>query len=219
MQTREQDIRRYLVSAIEAGQFPEGSRLPTERALCESLSASRSAVRSALAVLEGEGRIYRVAGSGTFVREAGGAARGGFGIESSPAQIMEARLTLEPPMAALICANATSADLAELGRCVQAGAEAADLPGFEGWDGTLHRLIAEATKNPLVVASYALVTRARDSAEWGDLKRRSLTPERRLVYQGDHERIVEALARRDARVAEAEIRGHLLRVRDNLLAP
>src|SRR6056297_3522378 len=125
MQGREQDIRRYIVSAIEDGKFPEGSRLPTERVLSESLSASRSAVRSALAVLEGEGRISRVAGSGTFVRFNGATRHGdGLGRELSPAQIMEARLALEPPMAHLICANANGSDISELRRCVTSGAEA-----------------------------------------------------------------------------------------------
>lgn len=218
MHAREQDIRQYLVAAIEAGEFPEGARLPTERSLCEALSVSRSAVRGALAVLEGEGRIVRVAGSGTYVAERAAAA-GAADIArlSSPAHIMEARLMIEPRLAHLVCANATAVDFAEMRRCVEGGARAGRTEVFETWDAALHEAVAMATKNPVMVEAYRVITRARDGSEWGELKRRSLTPERRALYQSDHERIVEALGRRDARAGEEAMRAHLVRIRENML--
>ena len=50
-----------------AGQR-EGSRLPTERQLSIDLGVTRSSVRSALALLEAQGRISREVGRGTFLR-------------------------------------------------------------------------------------------------------------------------------------------------------
>jgi GntR family uxuAB operon transcriptional repressor len=50
-----------------AGQR-EGSRLPTERQLSVDLGVTRSSVRSALALLEAQGRISREVGRGTFLR-------------------------------------------------------------------------------------------------------------------------------------------------------
>lgn len=218
MQAREQDIRQYLVAAIEAGEYSQGARLPTERALCEALSVSRSAVRSALAVLEGEGRIVRVAGSGTYVAERGTCeAASDIALMSSPAHIMEARLMIEPRLAHLVCANGTALDFAEMERCTQAGGAAQRVEVFETWDAALHEAIAVATKNPVMIEAYRVVTRARDGSEWGELKQRSLTAERRALYQSDHEAIVEALRRRDARAGEAAMRAHLLRIRENML--
>lgn len=217
MKAGHQDIRRYLVSAIEGGDFPAGSRLPTERALCEQLATGRSAVRGALAVLEGEGWVRRVPGSGTFVAR-GGARDEDVALLSSPAHIMEARLLIEPRLVGLVCANATPLDFAEMQRCLDAGSGAEHSEVFERWDTALHEAIAAATRNPVMIAACRLITRARDGSEWGELKRRSLTPERRAAYQREHGEIVSALRRRDARAAEAALRGHLLGIRESLLA-
>jgi DNA-binding FadR family transcriptional regulator len=130
---------------------------------------------------------------------------------------MEARLTIEPQLATLVAANATSADFAEMVRCHEAGVAAVTLEEFEKWDAALHQAIAAATRNPLMIEAYNLVTRARDHGEWGALKKRSLTVERREAYQADHEKIVAALRHRDAASGEQALRKHLLRVRSNLL--
>lgn len=218
MQRTDHHVREYLMTAIETGAYAPGARLPTERELCEQLAVSRSAVRNALAVMEGEGRIVRIAGSGTYVsgNESVAAPRN-LPLATSPAQVMEARLTIEPQLAQLVATNGTSADFAEIQRCHEAGVAAPTLADFETWDAALHQAIAEAARNPLVIEAYNLITRARDQGEWGELKRRSLTPERRLLYQNDHGRIVAALRQRDALAAEGELRSHLLRVKGNLL--
>src|SRR6056297_1615381 len=103
MQRTDHNVREHLISAIERGAYTSGSRLPTERELCEQLSVSRSAVRNALAVLEGEGRIVRIAGSGTYVAELDiDAAARGSSLVTSPAQVMEARMTIEPQLSHLV---------------------------------------------------------------------------------------------------------------------
>lgn len=209
----DQRVRAHLLRAIAAGTHSPGARLPTERALCEALSVGRGAVRDALAVLEGEGRIIRRAGSGTYVAPAA------LPPQASPAQVMEARLMLEPQLAHLVAANATAADLRALADMLAAGAAAPDLPTFEICDRDLHAAIARAAGNPLVIGAYDHITAARDQDDWGALKRQSLTPARRALYQQDHAAIVAALCQRDAAVAEAALRAHLMRVRANLLGP
>ena len=55
-----------MTHAVSAGLGP-GSRLPTERKLALDLGATRSSIRHALAMLQGQGRISREVGRGTFL--------------------------------------------------------------------------------------------------------------------------------------------------------
>ncbi|QYK40854.1 MAG: FadR family transcriptional regulator [Paracoccaceae bacterium] len=214
MATPDRQVRDHLLSVIASGALRPGDRLPTERDLCAALSVGRAAVRDALAVLAGEGRVLRRAGSGTYLAEPERSPP-----SPSPAQVMETRLFLEPRLAHLVAAHATAADLRHLQDCLAQGGEAPDLAGFEHWDAALHAAIARAAGNPLIAAAYDLITQARGRDDWGELKRRSMTPERRAQYQADHAAIVAALVRRDADSAEAAMLAHLHRVRSNLIGP
>ncbi|MYV99252.1 GntR family transcriptional regulator [Streptomyces sp. SID3343] len=60
-------------SDIQSGEYPPGSLLPSESALCERYGVSRPTVRQALAALRTEGLIIVQRGKGSFVRAAAGA--------------------------------------------------------------------------------------------------------------------------------------------------
>ncbi|WP_270888316.1 GntR family transcriptional regulator [Pedococcus sp. 5OH_020] len=60
-------VRRHVLQTIDAGLGPH-DRLPTERELAEQLGVSRLTVQRVLDDLTTENRIYRIQGSGTFVR-------------------------------------------------------------------------------------------------------------------------------------------------------
>lgn len=216
MQASDDNVRSYILSAIEAGTYPAGGRLPTERAMSDMLAVGRGAVRSALARLEGEGRIVRIAGSGTYVADQKGSAID-LSEETSPLQVMEARLTLEPPLVRLVAANATGADFSQMEQCIRSGAAAGSIDQFEHWDAAFHEAIAFATHNPIIIATYKLVTHARNNGSWGALKRKTLTDAARAAYQQDHEEILEALRQRDIEAAEAALRDHLVAIRVALL--
>lgn len=64
---RHEALAGQLRRAIEAGTFPIGMTLPTERALAQSYGLSRATVREALRALESDGMIRRRQGSGTVV--------------------------------------------------------------------------------------------------------------------------------------------------------
>lgn len=199
-----------------------GGRLPTERDLAASSGQSRAAVRRAFGILEADGRIVRHVGRGTFLAPTADAVLAGSGaadgaVATSPAEIMAVRLLIEPQMMPLAVAAATSADFAEIERCLAKGDEAASYEDFEAWDAALHRAFAAATHNSLLASVMRMVNEARDQPLWGTLKRRSSTPERRDAYRCDHRAIAEALAERHAEAAAEAMRQHLLRVRANIL--
>lgn len=214
-------VRDFILAGIRAGTYRLNAKLPTERALSDQLGVPRSAVRDALAVLESGGAITRIIGSGTYVREdpasAAELAPAPAAPAASPAEIMQARLLVEPQLAQLAAFNANRDDLARLDECIREGDAAEGFEAFEHWDAALHDAIARSTHNRLVIEIYAMITRARDFAEWGELKRRSLSAERRELYRRDHREIVDALKSRDVSRAQQALSHHLHRVRDNLL--
>ena len=88
---------------------------------------------------------------------------------------------------------------------------------FELWDGKLHEAIADAAHNAFISTVFQRMNEVRAQSEWGMLKRRSATPERRLAYQREHRDLVAALKDRDAARASELCLGHLVHVRRNLL--
>jgi GntR family transcriptional regulator, uxu operon transcriptional repressor len=102
-------------------------------------------------------------------------------------------------------------------RCVDGGASAQSYDEFEVWDFALHHAIVAASRNPLLLAMYAEVERARKGALWGNLKRRNDSRERRAMYQIDHEQLVDALSARELHRAVSVMDAHLGRVEVNLL--
>ena len=116
----------------------------------------------------------------------------------------------------LVVAWATAADLEEMDRCIALGDRAATFEEFEACDLSLHRCIMAASHSPLLAALYGEIEAARHGHVWGDLKRRSSSPERRAQYQGDHRAIVQALRSRDSGGAVEAMRQHLGRVQEHL---
>jgi DNA-binding FadR family transcriptional regulator len=213
-----QRIRDFILSGAAQGLLDPGARLPTERELARRFSVPRNAVRRTLAQLEAEGSITRHVGRGTFLSGGSRAAEVSAAsvANTSPAELMDARLRIEPALAELIVTNATPADFERMEACLDKAEKAATLDEFELWDQALHQALAEATHNRFVDRVFDMVTAFRQQAEWGKLKDRIVTPERRLQYQAEHREIVRALRERDGERARAAILTHLQHARRNL---
>jgi DNA-binding FadR family transcriptional regulator len=212
-------IREFIMDAADNGTLGPGSRLPTERELAERFAVPRNAVRRTLAQLEAEGCITRHVGRGTFLAHATGIPAGDPRIrvgQTSPAEVMEARMRIEPALAELIVTHATAADFERMEVCLDRAERAATLDEFELWDAALHEALAAATHNNFIARVLDMVTAARQQAEWGKLKDRIVTPERRIRYQEEHRAIVRALKGRDAEQARQAILIHLQHARRNL---
>lgn len=219
-------LRAELLKGLKSGSWPPGSRLPTERDLCANFGVSRSALRRVLLELREQGLITQKVGSGTYVAEKPGKAAGGMDAGTgrflavpsvSPAELMEARLLLEPMLVDLIVNNASHTDFDRLEDCCARAEAAASLEAFEKLDSELHEQLALATHNALFISVFKLMAEIRESGEWGFLKQKVLTAERREVLQKEHRRIVAALRQRDVDTARRAIFDHLAQARLNLL--
>jgi len=209
-------LRQELLSS----RWREGDRLPTERALGTRYGLARNTVRRVLQDLDADGLIIRQVGRGTFKADRGMVARETLqpnGVDgASPADVLECRLVFEPGLAPLVVARASQADLDRMDECLRGADAAGDLAGFEACDAAFHDAIAVATHNQTVIAVARTLARVRLQAEWGQLKARSMTPERKVALQVEHRAIVEALRRRDRADAGARLREHILQVQASM---
>jgi DNA-binding FadR family transcriptional regulator len=235
-------LRKYVLGRIASGQLQQGDRLPTERELADMFGGGRSTVRRELGELEEEGIIGREVGRGTFVRKvpAGATANtftnraltsigtiGSLGAAeipdlasisrlASPADVMELRLMLEPLVVEQAVNRASQAEIDSMYECLDQARRSQTLEEFEHWDDVLHRCFAAASRNPLFVAVYAMVGAVRLEAQWGELKRRTLTDEMKKKHFDEHVRIVDALRSRNAKAARSEMQQHLDHIKRNM---
>lgn len=66
---KQAQVYQWLRAYIEENLFSVSDKLPSENALARRLGVSRDTVRSATNALEREGLIYRVQGSGSFIKK------------------------------------------------------------------------------------------------------------------------------------------------------
>ncbi|PWG61361.1 GntR family transcriptional regulator [Spiribacter halobius] len=196
-------------------------RLPPERELARELDVGRRSVRDALARLEAEGIIWRKRGVGTVITAGPSRRSAPISVDdirrhTSPGELMDSRLVLEPGIAALAALNATSADLENLHRCLARTKTVTDHQAWEKWDGALHQAIGQASHNGLIERLYDLLNVARSHTEWGRLRKSSLTPQLQATYTRQHEAVIKAITDRDPEQAAVSMREHLTTVRNTL---
>jgi DNA-binding FadR family transcriptional regulator len=215
-------LRETILGNLRSRLWRAGHRLPTERALSEQFGLSRSTVRRVLLDFKRKRLITQTVGSGTYVAEQVHEALSEMAPVApvqtvSPAELMSARLVLEPALIEMVIGNATANDFIRMDECNAHAEAATTLEDFEHWDAALHEAIAAAAHNGFIASVFRLMNEVRSQSEWGVLKRRSATPERRLEYQQEHRELVAALKERDAVHARALCIAHLVRVRTNML--
>jgi DNA-binding FadR family transcriptional regulator len=193
----EEALWGMLETGLCEGALRAGSKLPTERELVVEFGAPRSEVRRALHGLERDGLIERWVGRGTFVTDLARRRVAGAPLDTSPAEIMQARLLVEPGLASLAARVATAACL---------GHEAPDFSTFEARDTRFHRAVALAARNGLLTSVFDLLNTARNLPVWGTLKRRSSTAHLRRKFDHEHRQIVDALRERDPAAAAQAMR-------------
>lgn len=215
-------LKENILDNLRTRTWRAGHRLPTERALSEEYGLSRSTVRRVLMDFKRKRLITQTVGSGTYVSDQvqealSQLAPANTGASISPAELMSARLVLEPALIEMVIGNATAADFERMDECNHHAELATTLEEFEHWDAALHEAIALAAHNSFIASVFRLMNEVRAQSEWGMLKRRSATPERRLEYQQEHRALVAALRDRDGERARRLCLDHLLRVRTNML--
>ena len=211
-------IAARLRQAILEGTYAFGVRLPAERDMARHFGTSRSTIREALRQLEEQRLLTRRIGSGTFVSHRVSPDGEYIAEVTSPLELIDVRLAIEPNIARLAAVNATARDLDRIGHAL-AAVEAAgnDREAFTAADEQFHLLLAECTHNPLMAWLYRQINDARGHRQWHRMKDKILTPARIRDYNEQHRALYEALRNRDVDAAAATIVRHLEKARRDLV--
>ena len=202
-------LRRY----VDQVRRDNGRRLLSEARLVEELGISRARLRGLLKTLEKEGLIWRHVGKGTFIGERSLTTELTSMPEVlTPPEAFEARLVVEPQIAALAARRATPGQIDEMRRCLSRMQEIDDFEQWAVWDERLHRLVAKAAGNKLLLAVYDTI---RESAPSGmrHIVNRVFSSATRNESNVEHQRYIEAIANHDPASAASLMRAHLQAVK------
>jgi len=199
--------------------FPADTRLPAERDLAERLGVSRGDLRKALATLEAEGQLWRHVGKGTFTgpRAIEVMSLSEIARETNPAEVMRTRLLIEPIIAREAALNATSSDLDAMRRCIERTHRAETWRQYETADNELHRRIAEATHNRVLLGLFDGLNSVRRAVVWGRLRANTTRPPADHHSFAEHDRVTGAIAERDLAEAGRAMHDHLRSVERKLI--
>jgi DNA-binding FadR family transcriptional regulator len=214
------DIAGALRKRISSGEWADIGRMPPERNLASEFGVARNTIRRAVSLLEEDGTVTRQSGRGTFLQaeQQDTIAKVVARMEgSSPADMMEIRLLLEPSAAQFAATNASISELNLVREAHFAACDSADMPAFEHWDAEFHNRIFACSRNDFLKEIHNVMRILRNQSLWFEMKKRSFSEERRQTYCREHGVVLDALMNRDPEAARAAMHAHLLTVERNLL--
>lgn len=205
-------ISDQLRTLIQAGEFPVGSRLPSERDLSVQLGVSRPSLREALIALEVQGYIEVRMGSGIYVCDPPSPTKASLDLsgEEGPLELIRARILLEGEVAATAAKVARKRHFEAIEEAIdmmEADARAGIKP-LEA-DRLFHVRIAEATGNSVLVDVVKRLFDFRLGPLFNQLDRHFETND---VWQDairEHREILQALRSKNPDLARAAMQHHM----------
>ena len=213
-------VYRALLRSIRDGLMVPGAKLPNERELAQQLNTSRTAVRSALAMMERQGLVHRRVGSGTFLTDDAQTVFDRMDQTSAAphdnvpsfGEIVEGRLLFEPAMMHLVVDRVQPGEIAEMRRLL---GEISDSPTWEDFKEAiyaLHRAMFASTKNKFLVQIMGSILDDRRAVlfDGHDTDKPAPLAVKQQTHK-DLKAIVDAIADRNGKRAEELVSDHLMR--------
>jgi GntR family transcriptional repressor for pyruvate dehydrogenase complex len=223
-------VAEQLVEAIKRGDFPVGSKLPSEAAIAEQMGVSRPSIREGLSALAAVGLIESKPGSGNFVSNGTSSVdtigREAFLIlenESSCLEIMEARGLLEPPVAALAAEKRTEKDIEQLRAIWDRLKRLAKEEEFDSYfdaDEEFHLALVNASGNSLLASALAPLIKTMDQHLYREFTRDYYFKNHIGLKEvaGLHGKIIKAIEASDRMLATQRMREHWERMQEAVSA-
>ncbi len=201
-----EQVAHRLRGMLVEGRIAPGAKL-NERALCEVLQVSRTPLREAIKMLAAEGLVELVPNRGALAVSLD---------ETDVRHTFEVMGGLEALSGELAAQRITDAELSEIKAMhfeMMAAFTRRDLSNYYRLNALIHSAINAAAKNPVLTATYQQVNARlqalrfrsnQDDAKWSKAAR-------------EHEKMIEALAARDAAAMRELLLRHLQEKRDVVL--
>ena len=180
------------------GAIAPGAKL-NERELCEQLKISRTPLREAIKMLASEGLVELLPNRGAVALSLS---------EQDVIDTFEVMASLEAQSGELAAARITDAELAEI-RALHFEMLAAytrrDLPRYYALNAQIHACINAAAKNPVLARTYAQLNARLQALRF----RSNQDGQKWQRAVNEHERMIDALIRRDGAAMRAVLVEHL----------
>ena len=134
--------------------------------------------------------------------------------QSNPMDLMSARILIKPLLVRQTAINSTGYHIDDLKRCLVAQIEIVTWRQYENADNRLHRTIAEASRNTILLALFDQLNASRRAIVWGRLRSQTAVLLRYHYSFAQHDAIVRAIRERDQENAASIMKTHLEEVRD-----
>ena len=207
-------VAQALAVEIRAGRLAVGDKLPTEAALVEQFSVSRTVIREAVSRLKSLGLVDSRQGSGVYVKDAGFSPLNfdaKFAVSKQAViQMVEVRRALEAEVAALAAQRRSGADVQCIRRAISA-LEQAVLAGGDGVDEDVqfHRAIAEAARNPFLIGTLEYLGQFLRGATRVTRANEARRADFAAQVQDEHEMIARAIETGDPVAARQAAAQHM----------
>ncbi len=207
---------------IRSGELKSGERLPTERALAESMGVSRTVIREAIRIMV-DNNILELKNGRSYVRQltfdeivtniCGSIVPG----QISLLEILEVRTVLELYIAKKAAENITEQQIEELQKSIDKMKKLME----EGDNGSVeesafHRGLAEATGNSALKSIYVLCEELFNSTQHSTWKGVQTVDGAPNTAVPDHQGILNALKDHNASRAELLMQAHMDYAKKNI---
>ena len=200
------EVGQRLRQLIVEGDIAPGAKL-NERELCERLKISRTPLREAIKTLAAEGLVALLPNRGAVAAQMS---------EAEVAMTFEVIAGLEGQSGELAAQRIEDAEVAEIKALnfeMRAAHTRADLPAYYRINARIHNLINAAARNTVLSQTYLTVNARLQALRF----RSNFDPLKWQRAVDEHDRMVEALAARDASGLRRILVQHLEHKRDAVL--
>lgn len=215
-------LRRMIVN----GELADGDFLPLETELMEHFQVSRPTLREAVRVLESDQlvEVRRGSRTGARVRVPGPeivARPAGLILELSGAtlaDVMTARIAIEPPAAKLLAEEADDAAREELDRLVSEIPAAWEAGQLARASANLHRRMVELSGNPTLAMLAGMLHEISERHTSTAIRDQAVSRPQYQRMIKSYRRLKDLVMERDGTAAEIHWRTHMEKSADVLLA-
>ncbi|KGX87058.1 FadR/GntR family transcriptional regulator [Pontibacillus litoralis] len=201
---------------IQEQDLKPGDKLPTEKELTELFGVSRTPVREALSILEASGITVPKQGGGSVIQPVSltnmlEQIQLEFVDEEEVLNLLETRIILESEAARLAASRRTEEDLVLLETALDRLKQSqTDTQIGHKEDIAYHTAIVQATHNPILIRTVDSINHLYEKAIFYSLLQYMKLAENRAQILAEHEKVLDAIKKRDEEQAKETMYHHLL---------